>query len=545
MDKNSDSDRVQSSSSQDSDPENPRDESITQNKHEDEQTMRTAPTVLAPQASKSQSKGEAGRDPSSIPSPDVLIPEAASVTTHNSGVESAKTPILQRLWLALSWGPEATRYNPEKPLKFSLGLNVLFAIATTVTVANIYYNQPILNKMAESFNVSFERAASVATLMQAGYAGGLLFLCPLGDVLERRPFILGLVMLTILFWLGLCIAKSFEVFQAMSFLCGFTTVTPQLMLPLVGDLAPPNRRASSLSVAVAGLSLGMMVARVLSGIVSNFTEWRNIYWVALGLQLALLAALWLHLPNYPSKNPGGLNYFGMLLNIFTLIASEAVLLQACLISFCISAVFTSYWTTLSFLLSSAPYNFGPLQIGLFGLIGFFVVFWGPAFGRLVLDKLVALVPAICGIMINLVGVTIGTFTGTFTLAGPIVQAIFIDVSNQTCNTALRMAIFNIDPKARNRVNVAYMIAAFCGQLTGTAVGNRLYAQGGWRWSGSCSMGFLGFAILVCLARGPRETGWVGWTGGWSPRVERREKASPVPNQQQTSPELSESPEAKV
>lgn len=71
--------------------------------------------------------------------------------------------------------------------------------ATTVTVANIYYNQPILNKMAETFNVSFERAASVATLMQAGYAGGLLFLCPLGDVLERRPFILGLVMLTILF----------------------------------------------------------------------------------------------------------------------------------------------------------------------------------------------------------------------------------------------------------------------------------------------------------------------------------------------------------
>lgn len=132
MDKNSDSDRVQSSSSQDSDPENPRDESITQNKHEDEQTMRTAPTVLAPQASKSQSKGEAGRDPSSIPSPDVLIPEAASVTTHNSGVESAKTPILQRLWLALSWGPEATRYNPEKPLKFSLGLNVLFAIVCQI-----------------------------------------------------------------------------------------------------------------------------------------------------------------------------------------------------------------------------------------------------------------------------------------------------------------------------------------------------------------------------------------------------------------------------
>ena len=68
--------------------------------------------------------------------------------------------------------------------------------ASCFTVSNLYYNQPILNRIAETFDVTFESASSVATLMQAGYASGLLLICPLGDILPRRPFILGLVAFT-------------------------------------------------------------------------------------------------------------------------------------------------------------------------------------------------------------------------------------------------------------------------------------------------------------------------------------------------------------
>lgn len=81
---------------------------------------------------------------------------------------------------------------------------------------------------------------------------------------------------------------------------------------------------------------------------------------------------------------------------------------------------------------------------------------------------------------------IGTFIGGFSVAGPIVKALFIDLGSQACNIANRTAINEINPKARNRVNTCYMLAAFVGQLTGTAVGNRLYAQGGWIASGSCN-----------------------------------------------------------
>ncbi|KAL8404634.1 hypothetical protein RB594_009478 [Gaeumannomyces avenae] len=485
---------------------------------------------------------------SPTPAGSMLLKDAAHAPPHQA-VAGGKAPedgpasgMLAKAWAAVIQGPKATWFDPENPPEFTLSLNILFTAAAAITVGNLYYNQPVLNMMAHTFGVSFERASSVATLMQAGYAGGLLFLCPLGDFFKRRPFILGLIALTAILWLALCLTTSFAVFQAVSFMCGFTTVTPQLMLPLVSELAPPHRRASALSIVVAGFSSGVMLARVLSGIVANYTHWRNVYWVSFALQHALLAALYLGMPDYPSKSAARFSYPRMLWSIFVMLATEPALVQAGLAAFCMSAVFTSYWTTLSFLLSSPPYGFGPLEIGLFGLIGLFVIFWGPPFGRIVLDRLTPLVPALGGLVLNLVGVTIGTFTGTSTVAGPIVQALLNDVSMQATNICLRVHVYGIDPAARNRINTAYMLASFCGQLTGTAVGNRLYALGGWTYSGSCSMALTGFAILICLARGPREKGWVGWAGGWNPRAD---KPSPAPAEQQQAADVEQQLEDKV
>lgn len=259
------------------------------------------------------------------------------------------------------------------------------------------------------------------------------------------------------------------------------------MLPLVGDLAPPQRRASSLAIVVSGLSLGVLVARILGGILASYTDsWRNIYWFGLGVQGVVLALLYIFLPNYPSKNPGGMNYFKMLWSIGVLLVTEPLLVQASFITFFLSAVFTSYWTTLSFLLSSPPYEYSSVVIGLFGLIGVVVILLAPVYSRLVIDKVQPLFSALIGLILELAGVIVGTFIGSFNVAGPIVQAITIDVGSQFTQIANRSAIYGIQPLARNRVNTAYMIIAFSGQLTGTAVGNRLYAQGGWVYSGSCS-----------------------------------------------------------
>lgn len=265
------------------------------------------------------------------------------------------------------------------------------------------------------------------------------------------------------------------------------------MLPLVGELAPPHRKATSMSIVVCGLALGMLVARVLSGIVANYTDWRNIYWVGFALQWTLLTLLFLFLPDYPSKNPDGLNYIHMLWTIAKLTVTKPALLQTCIIAFCMSAVFTSYWTTLSFLLSSAPYFYPPIVIGLFGLIGIFAICCGPVYSRFIMDKLVYHNSVVIGVALTMVGVSIGLSTGTFTVAGPILQAMLNDFGNQVSTIAMRTVIYRIDPKASNRINTAYMLAAFSGQLTGTAAGNRLYAQGGWRYSEGLSR-----KLLLCL-----------------------------------------------
>jgi hypothetical protein len=110
---------------------------------------------------------------------------------------------------------------------------------------------------------------------------------------------------------------------------------------------------------------------------------------------------------------------------------------------------------------------------------------------------------------------LGTYIGPFSVAGPVLQALLMDFGNQTAQIANRSSIYSIEPKRRNGVNTAFMVATFCGQLIGTAAGNHVYAAAGWIGSGSASVGFIGAAILVIVARGPWEEKWAGWKGGWS------------------------------
>ncbi|KAK3651312.1 hypothetical protein LTR56_005769 [Elasticomyces elasticus] len=446
-------------------------------------------------------------------SPDENISSSNS-SEQDAKAESTKPPSTwQKIYAIVFWTPPKLRWDPEKPPKFSLGLNILFGFAGAFTVANLYYNHPILNILAEDFNVPYVRVSNIPTLAQAGYAVGLLFLCPLGDMFERRPFVLSLVFFTATMSIGLAVTKSLEVFSAIQFITAVTTVTPQLMLPLVGDLAPPNRRAAAMSIVVSGLMLGILLARLLSGIMTQYVSWRYVYWLSVALQYAIFVFLWLFMPDYPATNKGGMNYFKMLWSILPMVAKHPILVQACLISFFTSATFTNFWTVLTFLLAGKPYFYEPLTIGLFALIGIASMVCGPFYARLIIDRFVPWFSVILGMGWCLIGISLGTYIGTFTVAGPVIQAFLGDFGMQTAQIANRSAIFAVEPKGRNRVNTAFMVATFCGQLVGTSVGSQLYARGGWIASGSYSMGSIGMALIITLARGPWEEGWVGWHGG--------------------------------
>ncbi|KAL1303355.1 hypothetical protein AAFC00_006752 [Neodothiora populina] len=488
---------------------------VSSDRHEDSDDVKKDPS---PQSSHSIDDNE--RSIASIPTPE----ETYTDVYQEQGQE--KQPILKwrKAYDTLTWTPPQCRYDPAQPPQFSVGLNVLFAFSAGFTVANLYYAHPILNILADEFNVPYEKVAQIPTVMQAGYAAGLLFLCPLGDILRRRPFVLSLVFFTATMWLGLCLTQSLAAFTGISFITAVTTVTPQLMLPLVGDLAPPKKRAASLSIVTSGLLLGMLVARLLSGILTNYTPWRSIYWLSLGIQYVIFGMLWLFMPDYPSTNPDGMNYFKFLWSIAGMLFEEPILVQACFISFFTTATFTCFWTTLTFLLAGAPYNYDSLTIGLFSLIGIASMCLGPFWARFVIDRFVPLFSVILGELWCMLGICIGTYTGSFTIAGPVIQAFFNDFGLQMAQIANRSAIYSLSPKGRNRVNTAFMVATFCGQLVGTAAGNHLYARGGWVASGSYSVASIGTALLCCFARGPWEEHWLGWRGGWNPRKKDKNSA---------------------
>jgi len=132
--------------------------------------------------------------------------QGTAVAQFDMGDDEKKTRTTTRIspWQKtvnlLTWTPPWCRWNPEKPPVFSVWHNILFAFAGAFTVGNLYYNHPILNVLAADFNVPYETVARIPTLMQAGYATGLLLVCPLGDLLKRRPLTLGLVLFTATLW---------------------------------------------------------------------------------------------------------------------------------------------------------------------------------------------------------------------------------------------------------------------------------------------------------------------------------------------------------
>ena len=197
-------------------------------------------------------------------------------------------------------------------------------------------------------------SAVVNTLTR--YATGLLLISPLGDLVRRRQLILLLVVASTALTIGLAITPNLRIFEALCFLIGAASVTPQILMPLAADLATPERRASALSVVLAGLMLGILVARVLAGVIGNFITWRIVYYMAIGVQSLVFVGAYLVLPDYPPKNRD-LTYFKILYTMAKYAVTEPLVVQTALINIASSACFTSFWVTLTFLLGGPPYHY--------------------------------------------------------------------------------------------------------------------------------------------------------------------------------------------
>ncbi|KAJ3821126.1 major facilitator superfamily domain-containing protein [Lentinula raphanica] len=410
--------------------------------------------------------------------------------------------------------PKHLRYTPGAPLRFSIARNAAFGICTTFVVANLYYSQPLLIQLSLYFDVSYEEISRVPTLLQAGYATGVVFVSPLGDLVPRRPLLLVVVLTDIMFTLGLALTHSAHVFEALSFVVGVTSVAPQILTPFAADLAPENRRASTISIIFAGLLFGILVARVLSGIVAEFSTWRIIYYIDVGLLAAVLVTLYFVVPEHPAKNKD-LTYLGILTSMLKLSTTEPVLIQASLITLGSNACYMNFWVTLTFILGGSPYHYSTLVIGLFGLIGMFGVSMGPILGRGI-DRLVTwyaiLIPTFCMVIFW----SIQTAAAGVNISAIVIVCIGLDLCDAMQQVSLSTAVFSISESARARLNAVLILSNFIGQFTGTAAATKVYIEHGWRASAALGLACAVFQLLLLFVRGPhceRYT-WLGYQGGW-------------------------------
>ncbi|GAA6028418.1 hypothetical protein JCM8097_007021 [Rhodosporidiobolus ruineniae] len=421
--------------------------------------------------------------------------------------------------------PKRLQYDSANPPHFGLLLNAFFGFAATFT--NLYYPHTILIVLADNFDVSYDEVTNIPTFLQASYAIGLAFICPCGDLVRRRPLLLLLVTISAILTLLLAVVPSVTAFQAISFFLGAASVTPQILLPLVGDLAPANRRASALAIVLSGLLLGILAARVLAGLIAEKASVAALYYMAFGLQILILVLIWLLVPDYPAKNKH-LNYFQILGSMVKYMVTEPVLLQACLITLPASAIFTSFWVSSTFIMSDF-YGYNSLQIGLFALIGVVGVLAAPFIGRLI-DSLVSWVGVFIGLLILLASQAVFTAAAGVHIAALCIVILLLDIGQQLQQVSNSTRIFAINDAARARFSAVFIVWNFAGQLVGTAAGTRVYLQYGYRASGGLAMGFVGWMLFILFLRGPHcpTKQWIGWTGGWELRKavaerKRREK----------------------
>lgn len=229
-----------------------------------------------------------------------------------------------------------------------------------------------------------------------------------------------------------------------------------------------------------------------------------VYWIALGLQYLVFLPLWLLMPDYPSGNNSEFSYHKTLFSIPQIVVRNRLLARCCVSIVLMEYSLLSYWTTLTFLLSGTPYHYSSLIIGLFALAGMSTMVLGPFCSKWIVDQHAPVFSTILGGLICFVGQIIGTYTGSFTVSGLIIQALLLGLGMRIADVANRVAIYSIDPEAKNKINTAYMLAMFVGQMAGTTGSSKLYGKGGWIASGSVGVGFTGLAIVMTALRVPWE-----------------------------------------
>ncbi|MGT8741358.1 MFS transporter [Klebsiella oxytoca] len=357
----------------------------------------------------------------------------------------------------------------------SRGLIFLFTLAGAAAIGNLYWAQPLLGMIAHSFGIPISQSGSFITFTQLGYALGILLLMPLGDAINRRRFIPVLMFLSAIFLVASAFAPMYWSLLAALALVGMTSLGGQLLLPLAGDLTCEEERGKVIGFIASGMLIGTMLSRLFGGVIADWFGWQATYIAAGVIDLSLAITLLVKLPDDKPRNK--IAYTQLLLSIIDIVKKSRPVQATILLGACTFAVYTMFWTGLTFLLSAAPFSYTPTQIGLLNLVGLLGSFAAKNTGKFHDRGQSTLVSGI-GIGTVLASLIIAA-GGSHSIVVVMIATVLFNFAMQIVFVLSQTRLLSMQAELRSRLNTAYVVACFIAGASGSMVSGKLWQTGSW------------------------------------------------------------------
>lgn len=369
----------------------------------------------------------------------------------------------------------------------------LMACACGLTIANIYYAQPLTRTIAPDVGLQPSLSSFIITLTQIGYCAGLLFLVPLGDRVEIRRLILATLMLASA---GLFMAASAQtafIFLGASLVIGVGSVAVQMIIPMAMHLSPPAIRGSVVGSITSGILTGIMLSRPLSGVVAHAFGWRAVFLGSGVAMLIQIAALRLLLPQHRTASTN--SYLNLISSLWALLRDTPILRRRATYQAALFAAYTLFWTSVPFLLTGPSYGLRSSAIALFGLAAITGTIAAPLAGRMADAGRARLATggAICAATAAFFFAWLAAYGN---IAMLVIGAVLLDIGVWSNLVLGQRAIALLGVAVRSRLNALFMAIFFAGGAFGSACASISFTAGG--WNRVCQIG-IAFSLIALVA----------------------------------------------
>jgi predicted MFS family arabinose efflux permease len=371
-------------------------------------------------------------------------------------------------------------------------LIALFACASGLSVANVYYAQPLLDALAADFGIGRAAIGGVITVTQIGSVLALLLLVPLGDIVPRRPLMLAQLLALTAALAGVSLAHGTTALMIGMLAVGLLgTAMTQGLIAYAASAAGESERGRVVGAAQGGVVAGLLLARVLAGLIADVAGWRAVYVSSALAMVAMGALLWRALPQQPQARETAPkpSYFWLVASMFTLLRRDRMLQVRGTIAMLMFAAFGILWSALVLPLSAPPYRYSHGTIGAFGLVGLAGTLAASRAGRWADRGWAQKTSAGALLLILLAWLPLGLFTwtsGTLALASLIVGILALDLGVQALQVTNQSMIFRASSDAHSRLVGCYMLFYAVGSGAGAIAATSIYAIAG--WTGVCLLG---------------------------------------------------------